>query len=52
MYSERVSRSLRLRVQERAKGLCEYCVKHLPIVLVPLFTVSTSILGKLEVEPH
>jgi hypothetical protein len=25
MYSERVSRSLRLRVQERAKGLCEYC---------------------------
>ncbi len=25
MYSERVSQVLRLRVQRRAKGLCEYC---------------------------
>lgn len=25
MFSERVSRSLRRRVQERANGLCEYC---------------------------
>ena len=49
MFSERISRALRRRVQERANGLCEYC-QALPISLVPLFTVNILSLENLEAK--